>query len=89
MFSGESKGKSVGGEAGSGLDSLGSKLSLLAWVDTFRIDIVVGELARDRRHQTSKGKGMTGFINFLVFLLIKMVSELSTFVDNISHLRRV
>ncbi|XP_050361994.1 transmembrane protein KIAA1109 homolog isoform X3 [Nymphalis io] len=53
---GESKVKGVGAEAGSGLDSLGSKLSLLAWVDMFRIDIVVGELARDRRHQNSKGK---------------------------------
>lgn len=50
--------KGVGAEAGSGLESLGSKLSLLAWVDVFRIDIVVGELARDRRHQNNKGKGM-------------------------------
>ncbi|XP_039764683.1 transmembrane protein KIAA1109 homolog isoform X1 [Pararge aegeria] len=53
---GESKVKGVGAEGGSGLESLGSKLSLLAWVDVFRIDIVVGELARDRRHQTGKGK---------------------------------
>ncbi|XP_069356448.1 bridge-like lipid transfer protein family member 1 [Maniola hyperantus] len=53
---GESKVTGVGAETGSGLESLGSKLSLLAWVDVFRIDIVVGELARDRRHQNSKGK---------------------------------
>ncbi|OWR42726.1 hypothetical protein KGM_210934 [Danaus plexippus plexippus] len=54
---GESKVKGVGAEAGSGLESLGSKLSLLALVDVFRIDIVVGELARERRHQSNKGKG--------------------------------
>lgn len=40
------------------LESLGSKLSLIAWMDMFRIDIVVSELAtRDRRHP-SKGKGL-------------------------------
>ncbi|XP_075992779.1 transmembrane protein KIAA1109 homolog tweek [Anticarsia gemmatalis] len=55
---GESKNKSGSGE-GAGppaLESLGSKLSLVAWMDMFRIDIVVSELAtRDRRH-AGKGK---------------------------------
>lgn len=68
LYPGESKNKSgsggeggEGGEGGGGsssaaLESLGSRLSLLAWVDMFRIDIVVSDLAaRDRRH--SKGKG--------------------------------
>ncbi|XP_041971055.1 transmembrane protein KIAA1109 homolog isoform X2 [Aricia agestis] len=52
---GESKhtGSGEGGGASSGLDSLGSKLLLLASVDTFRIDIVVGELSRDRRHKAT------------------------------------
>ncbi|KAJ8729122.1 hypothetical protein PYW08_000703 [Mythimna loreyi] len=61
---GESKNKSGSGDgvnSGSGgppaLDSLGSKLSLIAWMDMFRIDIVVSDLAaRDRRH-AGKGKG--------------------------------
>ncbi|XP_050552072.1 transmembrane protein KIAA1109 homolog isoform X4 [Spodoptera frugiperda] len=57
---GESKNKSGSGEGvNSGppaLDSLGSKLSLVAWMDMFRIDIVVSDLAaRDRRH-AGKGK---------------------------------
>ncbi|CAH0602823.1 unnamed protein product [Chrysodeixis includens] len=51
---GESKNKSGSGEGVNGppaLDSLGSKLSLIAWMDMFRIDIVVSDLAaRDRRH---------------------------------------
>ncbi|KAJ0182155.1 hypothetical protein K1T71_002877 [Dendrolimus kikuchii] len=43
------------------LESLGSRLSLVAWVDTFRIDIVVSDLAaRDRRHPPAKGKGNPG-----------------------------
>ncbi|CAH0602822.1 unnamed protein product [Chrysodeixis includens] len=59
---GESKNKSGSGEGVNGppaLDSLGSKLSLIAWMDMFRIDIVVSDLAaRDRRH-TGKGKAQT------------------------------
>lgn len=64
---GESKGKGYlsgqgagegGGESAPALESLGSKLSLLAWLDVFRIDIVVSDLAaRDRRHANNKGKG--------------------------------
>ncbi|RVE46725.1 hypothetical protein evm_008645 [Chilo suppressalis] len=55
---GESKNKGSGeGVTQPALESLGSKLSLLAWVDTFRIDIVVGDLARDRRHHQQKPKG--------------------------------
>lgn len=60
MFLGESKSK--GGEgvtAPSALESLGSKLSLLAWVDIFRIDIVVSDLLGARDHKHHKGKGMS------------------------------
>lgn len=46
-----------GSGASGALESLGSRLSLLAWVDTFRIDIVVSELPTARRDQRHKPKG--------------------------------
>nr|XP_049708317.1 transmembrane protein KIAA1109 [Helicoverpa armigera] len=56
---GESKNKSGSGEGGNSgppaLDSLGSKLSLVAWMDMFRIDIVVSDLAA-RASRQAKGK---------------------------------
>ncbi|KAG6441139.1 hypothetical protein O3G_MSEX001705 [Manduca sexta] len=67
--SGESGGGGGGGGSGGGasaaaLESLGSKLSLLAWMDMFRIDIVVSDLAaRDRRHAATKGKGNPNHID--------------------------
>ncbi|CAB3237702.1 unnamed protein product [Arctia plantaginis] len=60
---GESKNKTGEGGGAPVLESLGSKLSLIAWMDMFRIDIVVSELAtRDRRHP-SKGKGTQSHAN--------------------------
>ncbi|KAJ2953969.1 hypothetical protein O0L34_g1610 [Tuta absoluta] len=46
---GESQDGGGGGGGAQALESLGSRLALLAWVDTVRADIVVGELGRDAR----------------------------------------
>lgn len=52
------------------LDSLGSKLSLVAWMDMFRIDIVVSDLAaRDRRHA---GKGKSKY-NLKLILIVHIL----------------
>lgn len=43
----------------SSLDSLGSNLSLVAWMDTFRIDIVVSDFGKNEKGK-NKSKGKSG-----------------------------
>ncbi|CAG4981925.1 unnamed protein product [Parnassius apollo] len=60
---GKWKGGGGGGGAVPALESLGSTLSLLGWADVLRVDIVVSDLARDRRHAPSKPKGHPSHID--------------------------
>ncbi|GBP70037.1 Uncharacterized protein KIAA1109 [Eumeta japonica] len=65
---GESKNwnsRSEGHTTSPALESLGSKLSLVAWVDTFRIDIVVSDLAKPEKRSTKSTKGKSGNVTHM------------------------
>lgn len=57
------------------LESLGSNMSLIAWMDTFRIDIVVSEFGKsERKKSRSANKNKSG--NSLLFNFIQNVFKL-------------
>lgn len=57
------------------LESLGSNMSLIAWMDTFRIDIVVSEFGKsERKKSRSANKNKSG--NSLLFNFIQNVFKI-------------
>lgn len=93
IFTGESKNKEgPPGPTPPALESLGSRLSLVAWVDSFRIDIVVSELreARGRARMTPDvDGGAAAFLCEKVSLDVDLRRVADVAVDELVQRRNV